>query len=199
MIVKLVASTADNLCRSARRKYSHDRCKSRRSHGRMLRVPGWVTESFHANATSLLALRSRKVNVSMTTATEVCSQAPAHATGPIVHALAHAAGLATTPGRSTPRCRRRPARPVGSRLVVNAIVRERAAFRLAIPDRNGTFSWRHQNNFADRFADQCRNAALRSRSSLAQCVEFFLTQINLRLLHRCHFNLTTDIWQTCLR
>ena len=51
--------------------------QSRRSQGRMLRVPGRATVSFHANATSLLALRSRKVNVSMTTGTEVCSLAPA--------------------------------------------------------------------------------------------------------------------------
>ena len=38
--------------------------------------PG-VIEFFQASATSLLALRSRKVKVSMTTGTDVCSFAPA--------------------------------------------------------------------------------------------------------------------------
>jgi hypothetical protein len=50
---------------------SHDRCRSRSSHERISRAPGRVTHSFHAKATSLLALRSRNVNVSMTTGTEV--------------------------------------------------------------------------------------------------------------------------------
>jgi hypothetical protein len=51
-------------------------------------------------------------------------------------------------------------KPVGSRLVVNAIVFDRAAFRFAVPDRNWTFGWRHQNDFANCFADQGSNAAL---------------------------------------
>src|SRR2546426_11828882 len=71
MIAKLVASTADSLCRSARRKHSHDCSRSRGSEGRIFTVPGLEIESFHFKATSRLALRSRKVNVSMTTGTEV--------------------------------------------------------------------------------------------------------------------------------
>ena len=40
MIVKLVASTAESLCRPPRRKYSQDCSRSRSSQGRMRAVPG---------------------------------------------------------------------------------------------------------------------------------------------------------------
>ena len=39
MIAKLVASTADSLCMSLRRKYAYDSSRSRKSHGRSLRCP----------------------------------------------------------------------------------------------------------------------------------------------------------------
>src|SRR6516225_9570132 len=52
-------------------------------------------------------------------------------------------GPATAPAQSMHRCRQRLPPIVGSRLVVNAIVVERTALRLAIPDRNWTFGRQH--------------------------------------------------------
>ncbi len=117
------------------------------------------------------------------------------ATGPIAPVPAHATGLATAPAQSMHRCRQRLPRFGGSRLVVNAIVIERAAFRLAIPDCNWTIGRRHQHDFTHRLPDERSNAAPRSCSHLAQCVELLFPQINLSLFHMCQFSNATDTCQ----
>ena len=60
-------------------------------------MPGLEIDSFHVSATSRLALRSRNVNVSMTTGTEVCSFAPASPLKSDLRALWGSARLVSSP------------------------------------------------------------------------------------------------------
>jgi hypothetical protein len=109
-MAKLVASTADSVCRSARRKYSHDCSKSGSSHGRIFTVPGSEMDSFRFNATSRLALRSRNMNVSIITGR--CGASPLlRAIHSTALAPVRAEGSVTGPGRSMPGGRRKPPRP----------------------------------------------------------------------------------------
>jgi hypothetical protein len=159
MIAKLVASTEESLCRSGRRKYSQDCSRSRSSQGRILSVPGLWIASFHASATSRLALRSRNVNVSVTTGWNCGASRPPRATAPTVLALANGVGPVTGRGRSRPRCRRKPLPLAASGLVVNAIVFDGHPLRLAVPNGNRACGLRLQHDLSDRFADQRRDTA----------------------------------------
>jgi hypothetical protein len=50
IIAKLVASTADSLWKSERRKYSQERSRSRNSQGNIFDTPGLEIASVHASA-----------------------------------------------------------------------------------------------------------------------------------------------------
>jgi hypothetical protein len=69
----------------------------------------------------------------------------------------------TALAQSMHRCRRTLPPFVESRLVVNAIVVERTALRLAIPDCDWAFGRRHQHELAYRLPDKGCNAAPRPR------------------------------------
>ena len=185
MIAKLVASTADSLCRFARRKYSQDCSKSPGSQG------GFDGAGF------VYALLPCQRHLSVGVAIEKCECLEDHRDGSVklrarsVEQVPVFASLLVerTPRareQSTPRYRRRPPVPAASMLVVNAIMLIRCALGLAVPNSNQSRGPRFEDDLADCIADQRRHAALRSRGSLAQTLEFFFRKINLGFLHVCH-------------
>src|SRR5262245_9116959 len=82
-----------------------------------------------------------------------------------------------------------------SGLVVDGIVVHGRALWLTIPNRNGTTSLRLEDNLADSIAYDLGDAPPRPCGRLAQRVELFLAQIDLRLLHVCQFRRVLDIRQ----
>src|SRR5215207_7289394 len=93
------------------------------------------------------------------------------APGPIARALADAVDRATARERSTPRCRRTPPPLAASRLVVNAIVFDRYAPRLAVPDGDRPGGLRLEYDLTDRVSNQVGNTAPRPRCGLAQSIK----------------------------
>src|SRR5882757_5209290 len=115
---------------------------------------------------------------------------------PIALVLAHATGLVRARERSTPRCPQKPLHAAGLRLVVDAIVLEGGAPRLAVPDSDRARGLGLEHHLADSVTDQICDTTSRTRSSFPQCVELFLAQVNLGLLHICHFSAVSDIRQS---
>jgi len=78
---------------------------------------------------------------------------------------------------------------------VNAIVFDGCTLGLAIPDGNWACGLGLEHDLSDRVADEFRDTAPRARRGHAQCVEFFLAEVNLSLYHVCHFTRAADVRQ----
>src|SRR5690606_10510735 len=132
------------------------------------------------------ALRSRNVNVSITTATEVWNRTPSPTnrsqlsrargcSGSRVSARAIQAPVSTktlSPART-------------SALVVDAVVVDRRASWLAVPEGDRPAGARPQPDAPDGFAHQIRHAAPGPLGGLVQRLEFLAPEVHLRLDHMC--------------
>src|SRR5262249_27153624 len=87
--------------------------------------------------------------------------------------------------------------PDASALVVDAVVINGRALRLSIPNCDRPFALRRpEHHFPDGVTDQVGNAAPRAGGGLAQRVELFFAEVDLRLFHGCHFMSGTAIRQS---
>ena len=138
MMAKLVASTAESLWRSLRRKYP------KTASDRVV---------LHVSDTSRSAFRSRKVNVSMTTGTEVCSSAPDSCRMSQYSRARRCSGSRERARAIHARCRRKRPRLASSNFVVDAIVIDGCPLRFAVPECDRAPRLRLQHLLANGLAE----------------------------------------------
>src|SRR5258708_30629860 len=113
----------------------------------------------------------------------------------IALARVHAVDRGIRQGRSTLRYQRKPVRLAASGFVINAIMFNGTALWFAIPDRDGpVYAWL-EHHLADSIANQFCDATPRPSRGFAQRFQLFLTEVDLRFFHVCHFIYSDDTRQ----